>query len=95
MKTFIDRNYFAYKHDMKYKAHVVGIMVVAEMEAIEDTLHTLNQFVDWCFDIKAGRKFIVSGYAHTAGEVIDKIDLIEQAKQLGRNMAKGLLESNS
>ena len=90
MKTFIDRNYFPYQHDMKYKARVAGIIVVAEMEAIEDTLYTLNQFVDWCFDIKESGKFTVSGYAHTAGEVSDKPDLIEEAKQLGRQMAQYL-----
>ena len=90
MKTFIDRNYFAYMHDMKYKASVAGIIVVAEKEAIEDTLHTLNQVVDWCFALKQGGKFIVSGYAHTEGEVKEKTDIIEQARQLGRNMAKSL-----
>ena len=90
MKTFIDRNYFPYKHDMKYKARAVGIIVVAEMEAIEDTLHTLNQFVDWCFDIKESGKFTVSGYAHTEGEVRRKPDLIEDARQLGRQMVRYL-----
>lgn len=90
MKTFIDRNYFAYKHDMKYKALVVGIIVVAEMEAIDDTLHTLNQVVDWCFNLKEGGKFIVSGYAHTEGEVKEKDHLVEQARQLGRDMANSL-----
>jgi len=91
MKAFIDRNYFPYKHDMKYKARVVGLIVVAEMEAIDDTLHTLNQFVDWCFDIKEGGKFTVSGYANTAGEVEGKPDLVEQARHLGRQMAESLI----
>lgn len=90
MKAFIDRNYFAYKHDMKYKARVAGIIVVAEVEAIEDTLRTLNQFVDWCFDLQKDGKFIVSGYAHTEGEVKEKTDLVEQARQLGRDMARSL-----
>lgn len=92
MKTFIDRNYFAYRHDMKYRARVAGIIVVAEREAIEDTLHTLNQFIDWCFDIKEGGKFTVSGYAHTAGEVMEKTDFVEEARQLGRQMAASLKE---
>ena len=92
MKTFIDRNYFPYKHDLKYKAKAVGIIVVAEMEAIEDTVHTLNQFVDWCFNIEPDRKFIVSGYAHKVGEAKENLILVEEARQLGINMAESLKE---
>ena len=92
MKAFIDRNYFPYKHDLKYKARAVGIIVVAEMEATEDTLHTLNQFVDWCFDVGEDRKFIVSGYAHKLGEAQNNITLMEEAKQLGRQMVEALKE---
>ena len=94
MKAFIDRNYFPYKHHLKYKAKAVGIIVVAEMEAIEDTLHTLNKFVDWCFDIQRGRKFIVSGYAHKLGDARNNLALVEKAKQLGRQMAESLKEGN-
>jgi multimeric flavodoxin WrbA len=90
MKAFIDRNYFPYKHNQKYKARAVGIIVVAEKEAIEDTLHTLNQFVDWCFDIKTGRKFIVSGYAHKLGEAKNNIPLVEAAQKLGRQIVESL-----
>jgi multimeric flavodoxin WrbA len=94
MKAFIDRNYFPYKHNRKYKARTVGIIVVAEMEAIDDTVHTLNQFVDWCFDIKADHKFIVSGYAHKIGDAKKNATLVEQAKKLGAKMAESLKGAN-
>ena len=94
MKTFIDRNYFPYKHDLKYKARVVGIIVVAEMEAIEDTLHTLNQFINWSFEVKEGKIFTVYGYANKLGEVKDNLTLVEDARKLGRQMAQGLIEEN-
>ncbi|MFC2066490.1 flavodoxin family protein [Chloroflexota bacterium] len=90
MKAFIDRNYFPYKHDLKYKARAVGMIVVAEMEAIDDTLHTLNQFVDWWFDIKTGRKFTASGYAHKLGDVRNNHSFVEEARKLGRQMAESL-----
>jgi multimeric flavodoxin WrbA len=93
MKAFIDRNYFPYRHDLKYRARVVGIIVVAEKEAIDDTLHTLNQFVDWCFDIKKGSKFIVSGYAHELGDARKNRALVEEARELGRQMVASLKES--
>lgn len=90
MKTFIDRNYFPYKHDVKYKATVVGLIVVAEMEGIEDTIHTLNQFVDWWFHIEKGNKLIVQGYAHNPGDATHNAPLVDAARNLGRQMAEKL-----
>jgi len=94
MKAFMDRSYFPYKHDGKCKARVVGIVVVAEMEAIEDTLHTLNQFVDWWFDIKEDGKFVVSGYASKLGDAKKNLTLMGQAKELGAKMAQSLKGAN-
>jgi multimeric flavodoxin WrbA len=90
MKAFIDRNYFIYKHGQKSRARAVGIIVVAEMEGIEDTLHTLRQFVDWVFDVKEDRIFTVSGYALLPGEVKDKLPMVEEAQKLGRQMVESL-----
>lgn len=90
MKAFIDRNYFPYKHDQEYRARAVGIIVVAEMEAIEDTLHTLKQFVDYVFDVVEDRIFIASGYALLPGEVKDNLPLVEEARRLGRQMVESL-----
>jgi multimeric flavodoxin WrbA len=92
MKAFMDRSYFPYKHDRKCKARTVGIVVVAEMEAIEDTLHTLNQFVDWWFDIKEDRKFVVSGYADKLGDTKKNLPLINDARKLGKQMVESLRE---
>ncbi len=92
MKAFIDRNYFLYKHDRKYRARVVGIIVVAEMEAIEDTLYTLKQFINWSFDVKEDRIFIASGYALRPGEVKNNLPLVEEARKVGRQMVESLKE---
>ena len=94
MKAFIDRNYFLYQHGLKYKAKAVGIIVIAEMEAIADTLHTLNQFVDWCFDITKNRRFVVPGYAHKLGDARKNQALVEEARELGRQLVASLREAN-
>lgn len=86
MKTFIDRNYFLYKHDRKCMARTVGIIVVANTEGIEDTLHTLNQFIDLSFDLKDSGKFIVTGYANKLDEAKNNLSLAEKARILGRQM---------
>jgi len=93
MKTFIDRNHFPYKHDLKYKAKTVGLIVVATTEGIDDTLHTLNQCVDWWFDIKTHGKHIVSGYAEEVGDVKNNLTLVEEARQLGSHMVESVTEN--
>ena len=93
MKAIIDRNHFPYKHDLKYKAKAVGTIVVATTEGIDDTLHTLNQFIDWWFDIKADRRLIVSGYADKVGDAKNNLTLVEEAKQLGSHMVESIKEA--
>jgi len=91
MKAFIDRNYFLYKHDQKYKARAVGIIIVAEQIGIEDTLHTLKQFADE-LSVKRDRMFIASGYANKSGDAKKNLKLVEEARKLGRQMAEILKE---
>ena len=92
MKAFIDRNYFIYKHEQKYKIRAVGIIIVAEQMGIEDTLHTLKQFTDE-FNIKEDRIFIASGYANKLGEAERNLPLVEAARKLGRQMAESLKQA--
>ena len=90
MKAFIDRNYFLYKHGRKSRARVVGIIVVAGSEGIEDTLHTLRQFIDETFEVNEDKIFTVCGYADRLGEGKDNLPLVEEARKLGRQMAASL-----
>ncbi len=85
MKAFIDRNYFLYKHDQKYGARVVGIIVVAEQMGIEDTLHTLKQFADE-FNVAKDKVFVVSGYANKMGDAKKNLLLVNDARKLGKQM---------
>ncbi len=89
MKAFIDRNYFIYKHDQKYKARAVGIIIVAEQEGIKDTLHTLKQFTG-DLDVGEDRIFIASGYANRIGDAEKNPQLVADARELGRRMAESL-----
>ena len=93
MKAFIDRNYFLYKHDQKYKARVAGIIIVANKEGIEDTLHTLKQLTDE-FSIEENRIFITCGYANRIGEAKNNLPLVEEARKLGRQVVESLKEGS-
>ena len=88
MKTFIDRNYFLYRHNRKSPARVVGLIIVAASLGIEDTLHTLKQYVNEAFDLKEANLFVVSGYADKLGEVKSNLSLVEDARNLGKKMAE-------
>ena len=91
MKAFIDRNYFLHRHDQRYKLRAVGIIVVADEIGIEDTLHTLRQFTNE-LDAKEDRIFVVSGYATKLGDAKKNLPLMEEARNLGRQMAESLKE---
>ena len=66
MKSFIDRTYFLYMKSKKSRAKTVGVIAIATCEGIEDTLHTMGQFVDESFDIEDSQRLIVTGYASRA-----------------------------
>ena len=88
MKAFIDRNYFLYRHDQKAQAGVVGLVVVAGGEGIEDALHTLELFVDASFDVNKDMIFSTTGYGDTPGEIKNNQDVVEDARKLGRRMVE-------
>ena len=93
MKAFIDRTYFLYKKDRTSEARAVGLIVVAEQEGIKDTLHTLKLFANWAFNVEKDERCIASGYASKMGEAEKNLQLVEQARELGRRMVAGLQES--
>ena len=88
MKTFIDRNYFLYRHNRKAPARAVGLIIVAASLGIEDTLHTLKQYVNEAFDLKEDNLLVVSGYADKPREVKSNLSLVEDARNLGKKMAE-------
>ena len=93
MKAFIDRNYFLYEHDDKYKASVAGIIIVANKEGIEDTLYTLRQFTN-DLNIEENKMFIACGYANRIGDAKNNLTLVEDAKKLGKQMVESLKEGS-
>ena len=90
MKAFIDRNYFLYRHDRKAQAGVVGLVVVAGGDGVEDALHTLKRFVGTSFNIDQDMIFSVTGNASSPGEVKDNHILVEEASGLGKKMVESL-----
>ncbi len=88
LKAFIDRNYFLYKHDRKSQARSVGIIVLAQSEGIEDTVHTLKRYINEVFKVTEDRVLELSGYAFKLGEAKNNSQLVERAREFGRKMVE-------
>ena len=91
IKIFIDRNYFLYRHGKKCRAKTIGIIVVAGGAGIEDTVHTMNRFANSSsFNVARDKRFIVTGYASSPGDVKNNHELIREASNLGRQIVESL-----
>ncbi len=66
----------------------MGVIVVANSEGTEDTLHTLGQFMDDSFDIEDSQRLIVTGYASRLGDAKSNPTLIADARNLGKRMGE-------
>jgi multimeric flavodoxin WrbA len=94
MKTFIDRNYFLRQHGKKCQAKTVGIIVVAGSIGVEDTVQTLNRYVNSSSfnNIAEDKRFIVAGCASGPGDVRSNQQLIREARDMGRQLVVSLKE---
>jgi multimeric flavodoxin WrbA len=91
MKTFIDRNYFLYRHGIKGKARAVGMIVVAGGAGIDDAVRTLKKLaMAATTNVAKERRFLVTGYASAPGDVKNKASLVAEAAEMGRKMAQCL-----
>ena len=92
MKIFIDRNYFLGRHRKKCRAKAVGIIVVAGGAGIEDTVNSMNRFVNSSsFNYIPGDKiFIVTGCALDPGDARINQRLTREAREMGRQLVASL-----
>jgi hypothetical protein len=73
---------------------VIGIIVVAAEEGIEDALHTLGMFINE-LGVEEDKRFVVRGYADKLGEAKQNLPLVKVAQELGQRMARNLKEQNT
>lgn len=90
MKTFIDRNYFFYRHDIPLSARCAGLVVVAGGAGIDQTVRALRRYVKLTTEMPDDKIFIVSGYASQPGDVNNNPSLLEEARKMGTQMVEML-----
>ncbi len=94
MKALIDRCHFFYSHNMKPKARTLGFIVIAGEYGVEDTLHALNRYNEVTFNVPENAVFSVGGIALDIGEVRRNVNLISEARELGKRMAAVLINNS-
>jgi multimeric flavodoxin WrbA len=84
-KAFMDRSFFIYMHNKRPQAKCAGLIAVAGRRGAEETLKELRKFVR-SPDIKV---LTIAGYSgRPDADPKSQVELIKQAKDMGRQMAE-------
>ncbi len=86
IKAFIDRNYFLYTHDREATAKCAGLIAIGGGEGIDDTIDGLKKM----FKHSDAKIFTLAGYASKPGSVKKQTKLVQQAHDMGRQIAEFL-----
>jgi multimeric flavodoxin WrbA len=84
MKCFIDRNYFAYMHDIPLKARYAGLIAIGGGGGADETIATLKRFTH----LPEANCFCVAGYTSDAK---NSPELVKQAREMGKKLAAKLI----
>jgi multimeric flavodoxin WrbA len=83
MKTFIDRNYFAFTHNRKIQARIAGFIAVGGGGGADMAIDELKKVLGF-----SGIPYLaVTGYAGPPGAIKDKADIVKKAREMGQEMA--------
>jgi multimeric flavodoxin WrbA len=88
IKAFMDRSFFLFMHGKRPQPKCAGLIAIAGRGGAEETLKELRKFVR-SPDIKV---FTIAGYSgRPDADPKEQVELIKQAKDMGRQMADALL----
>lgn len=90
MKSFIDRNYFLYTHNLPLQARCAGLIVIAGSAGLETTVHALKRTIA-ISKSESDKVLVASGCAFKRGDARNNKDLIIAAQKLGDQMSGILL----
>jgi multimeric flavodoxin WrbA len=91
MKTFQDRTYFSFTHERRLRARCAGLIAIGGGDGVDETIQALKSLIEYS-QIKT---FTLTGYAGGEGDAKNQPELINQAKNMGRQMAEVLLAERS
>ena len=91
VKTFFDRTFFLFTHNIKTKAKCFGLIAIAGGVGQEETIQYLRKFVGH-FGASKVKVFTLKGAAGGPDKhVKDNPDLVKQAREMGEQMADILM----
>jgi multimeric flavodoxin WrbA len=88
IKIFMDRSFFLFTHGRRPQPKCAGLIAIAGRGGTEETIKELRKFVR-SSDIKV---FTIAGYSgRPDADPKNQVELIKQARDMGRQMADVLL----
>ncbi len=91
MKIFIDRSIFLRRHKIEPKAKCVGLIAVGSSSGTDDTIDALKRFLGSLEGLSPDEALSVVAHARGAGEIKANQAAVNQARELGAEMARRLL----
>ena len=92
IKAFMDRSFFLFRHDIEPKAKCFGLIAIANRVGFDETIQELKKFTGPPGAPRA-QVFTVKGAAGGPDKhVKDNPELVEQAREMGRQMAELLAQ---
>jgi multimeric flavodoxin WrbA len=91
MKIFIDRSIFLRRHKVEPKAKCVGLIAVGSSSGTDDAIDALKRFLASIGNLNPDEALVVAGHARGAGDVKTNEAVVNQARELGAEMARQLL----
>jgi multimeric flavodoxin WrbA len=88
IKAFVDRTFFLYRHDKRPQAKCIGLIAIAGRGGHEETIKELKKFIR----VANAQVFTLAGASGAPdSDPKTQVELIKQAKDMGRQMADALL----
>lgn len=91
VKTFMDRSFFLFTHDIKMKARCFGLIAIAGNMGFNEAIQELRKFVGPPGTSRV-KVFTLKGAAGEPGKhAKDNPELVAEAREMGRQMTKVLI----
>jgi multimeric flavodoxin WrbA len=92
VKTFMDRSFFLFTHDIEMKAKCFGLIAIAGRRGFDEALEELRKFTGPPGTSRVKVLTLKGSAGGPDKHVKDNPELVKQAREMGKQMAKVLMD---
>jgi multimeric flavodoxin WrbA len=92
VKTFMDRSFFLFGHDIKMKAKCFGLIAIAGRMGADEAIQELRKFTGPPGTSRVKALILKGAVGGPDKHVKDNPELVKQAREMGKQMAEVLLQ---